>query len=127
MAIPSRTRSLTPQGPPAQSPKKRKPFNAPRGVFLSVFKKGDYSWRVQMWSMGEPDKKKTPFVRFQLWSAWEDGCTPIKEGPGCGFTLTIREVEKLIADLQIGLEKIRTGEFDPEDENNQITPRTKRS
>lgn len=111
--------------PKPKTSKGHKRFNAPRGIFLSVFKKGDYTWRVQMSSTGEPDQKKVPRVRFQLWTASENGGTPIKDGPGCGFTLTIREVEKLITDLQKGLEMIRTGEFNPEDENNLIPSRTK--
>lgn len=99
--------------------------NAPRGVFLMALKKGENTWRIQMWAAGKPGRQMTPYIRFQLWASGENGGYPIKNGPGCGFTLSISEAERVIKALQDALDKVQSHEFDPDDENNQIPQRSR--
>jgi len=99
--------------------------NAPRGIFLMALKKGENTWRIQMWAAGNPGRQMIPYIRFQLWASGENGGRPIKDGPGCGFTLTIREAGLVIKALQEALNKVESREFDPYDENNQIPQRSR--
>jgi len=101
-----------------------KPKNPPKGEFLAMFRKGEGTWRIQLFATGpSPDARKVTF-RFQLWSHPEQGGRPKTDGPS-GFSLTLAEVKKLIEALAAALEKIETGEFDLLDDNNALPGRSR--
>lgn len=112
----------------AAGPKKpliSKVKNRPKGEFVCAFRNGVGTWRIQLIAMGSgPDTRKAYF-RFQLWSHPEDGGLPIKDGPGCGFTLSVKEAATLVKELTAALRRIETGEFNIHDPKNALVTRSK--
>lgn len=105
-----------------RNPRPRKLANAPIGIFLLALKKGEFTWKLQLFGVERADGNKTPLLRFQLWSAGEGG-HPIKEGPGCGFSLDMKEASALLDALTNGIRQVRSGEFNPSVEGNYLPHR----
>jgi hypothetical protein len=104
-------------------PKSPKPSGSPRGHFLAGLRKKEGTWRLQLFAMEALNGTKVPKLRFQLWTSGEGG-HPISDGPGCGFTMSLEEAEKVIVALQDGLAMVRTNKFDPNSPKNYV-PRSK--
>jgi len=108
------TKSSTTQGTPTGPAK---------GDFLAALKKKDGTWRLQLFAFENSKGSKVPVIRFQLWESGEGG-HPIKDGPGCGFSLTLEEARTVVTALKDGLARVKSGAFNPNVENNYL-PRRK--
>jgi hypothetical protein len=96
--------------------------NAPCGSFLLALKKGDVTWRLQLFASELSNGEKISYLRFQLWTPGEGG-HPIKDGPGCGFSLSMKEAKAVMAALADGIRQVETGEFDPNAKGNYLPRR----
>lgn len=103
----------------------RQASNAPRGSFLLALKKGDATWRLQLFASELSTGEKISYLRFQLWTSGEGG-HPIKDGPGCGFSLSMKEAKAVMAALAEGVRQVESGEFDPNAKGNCLPRRARR-